>query len=365
MVPLTNDANTVGSDLYMKNMETGLLTDISVDTNPADAESGANVLGMVGSSEDGSYVYYVATGAMAGAAESGKPNLYLWHDGSLNFIATLSPADEKNWQVGVIQEATSMVSPDGQHVLLSSAAPLTGYDNTDAVTGEPDTEIYSYSASSGQIACVSCRPDGSQPQTSIGLNPGLHGQFNAFEYPIRYMSDDGSLVVFATTESLLPKDVNGVQDVYAYRDGQLHLLSTGNSEFPTLFISMSPNGEDVFLGTSEKLTATDKDLLSDVYDARSGGGFPPPAEAEAACTGVECPRQESARPGAAAVGSATFQGAPNQSSKRACPAGKRKVRKKGRTQCVAKQSGATGKKKAHKKSNGKGKRHASSVEGGK
>ena len=39
------------------------------------------------------------------------------------------------------------VSADGTKLLFVSKAKLTGYDNTDKVTNEPDTEVFLYDAS--------------------------------------------------------------------------------------------------------------------------------------------------------------------------------------------------------------------------
>ena len=57
------------------------------------------MLGVVTASEDGSYVYFVAEGRLTTQANSeqeepvsGKPNLYLYHEGAVKFIATLAPA---------------------------------------------------------------------------------------------------------------------------------------------------------------------------------------------------------------------------------------------------------------------------------
>ena len=58
------------------------LTDLTPDAyNEGGQEpNGASVLGVVGASEDGSYVYFVAEGHLAGGALGGQPNLYVWHE---------------------------------------------------------------------------------------------------------------------------------------------------------------------------------------------------------------------------------------------------------------------------------------------
>jgi hypothetical protein len=79
-VELTDDANTGpddnASNLYEYDVENGMLTDLTVDTNPEDP-AGAAVLGVATASEDGSYVYFVAEGRLTSVenAESEKPVL--------------------------------------------------------------------------------------------------------------------------------------------------------------------------------------------------------------------------------------------------------------------------------------------------
>ena len=89
---LTEDAYTGPADnrpnLYEYHVESGELTDLTVDTTDP---NGAAVLGVVQISEDGSYVYFVATGHLAEGAIGGQPNLYVIHNGGTpKFIATLA-----------------------------------------------------------------------------------------------------------------------------------------------------------------------------------------------------------------------------------------------------------------------------------
>ena len=85
----------------------GTLTDLTVDHNAGES---AGVEGMLpGASEDGSYVYLVATGVLSEAANSehekaapGANNLYVLHDTgagwTTTFIARLSGEDAHDWQ---------------------------------------------------------------------------------------------------------------------------------------------------------------------------------------------------------------------------------------------------------------------------
>ena len=63
--------NNKGSDLYSYDVETGDLTDLTVDHEPADKETGAGVEHVVGASRDASYIYFIASGKLAPGETSG------------------------------------------------------------------------------------------------------------------------------------------------------------------------------------------------------------------------------------------------------------------------------------------------------
>jgi DNA-binding beta-propeller fold protein YncE len=145
--------------------------------------------GVLGASEDGSYVYFVADGALAPGATRGycspleeeRPagttcNLYVRHyDGSkwtaTKLIAALSDEDLPDWDgigvPGALDFMTSRVSPNGQYLAFMSNRSLTGYDNEDVTSEKPgerlDEEVYLYDASSERLACASCNPTGARP----------------------------------------------------------------------------------------------------------------------------------------------------------------------------------------------------------
>ncbi len=54
---------------------------------------------------------------------------------------------------------SSRVSPDGRYLAFMSERPLTGYDNTDAVSGQPDEEVFLYDAGNKQAGVRVVRPD--------------------------------------------------------------------------------------------------------------------------------------------------------------------------------------------------------------
>ena len=308
---LTGDsvAKPGSPDLYeydLEGPEEERLTDLSV---PAGAGAGANVQGVVGSSVDGSYVYFVADGVLSEGKNAegvepaeGHPNLYLYHDAHNTFIATLGPADGNFTLSGGSSAValgdwrdpghrTAEVSSDGRAVTFMSTLPLTHYDN--AFEGVPVTEVFVYEAETGRIACASCNPSGEPPVASAGefhreggvviawgsLLP-TSGSLDA--YQSRVISEGGSRVFFDSIEPLVPRDSNGYLDVYEWeRDGSgsctlpqgcVYLLSGGQNPENSYLLDASESGDDVFFVSRAQLASKDRGSDAEaLYDARVGG----------------------------------------------------------------------------------------------
>jgi len=232
----------------------------------------------------------------------------MWHEGAedaLTFIATLSPADSPDW-AGVyrLPGFTSRVSPDGHWVTLMSDKGLTGYDNHDANSGEPDEEVFIYGADSGRLTCASCDPSGARPVGGLdaGGSEAWTHQWVAASIPTwteyaeqsslhqsRFLSNNGRLF-FDSIDPLVPGDINGRQDVYEWEpdgEGSCHgapgctyLISGGTGTADSEFVDASDSGDDVFFLTRDRLVAQDVDTNYDIYDAR-------------VCTSAEpCPAQQ-------------------------------------------------------------------------
>ncbi len=355
------DTPTQGQDLYSYEVDTGELTDLTVDSqgNPR----GAAVKGLVGISDDGSYAYFVAEGGLLPGTSQEQCTffgqsfckLYVYHDGVTKYVASLAGKDEADWRLVDLGEDAARVAVDGSAVLFRSMRSLTGYDNQSLgcahFEGKPCSEFFRYSFPDEEIVCVSCLPTGTPPSRSAQFGTG--GDFFSKETgetaEPRNLSADGNRAFFESPDALVPGDTDGVADVYEWEakgtgscesesqnGGCIYLISSGTSPEPAQFLGASRNGDHVFFFTEQQLVPSDKDHLFDVYDAGVGAGLAaqhtlaPPSCASTACQANPAP------PPDPSLASAAYSGAGNvhrAAKGRKCPKGKRKVRRGSKVSC--------------------------------
>src|SRR5215831_12711115 len=296
------------------------LRKVFTDQQPADG--GGPTDSVLGTSSDGSYLYFTNRSALL----PGQPHLpltdtdlYAWHNGTVTFIGSVDANVPLNdnlnhlWLGGL----DARVTPDG-HTLLFTAwdgTGLTGYNHggtcfSISVAGQgPCSELYRYDADTGHLTCVSCNPTGA-PATSDAtfiIKEGVGGAQTTshLNHP---MTDDGKHIFFETGERLLPaQDVNGkASDVYEWTaegvsgcssassgfsardEGCLSLISSGKSPDGSHFLEATPSGSEVFFTTDQQLLGWDQDTNYDLYDARIGGGFAEPPVPATECSGEAC-----------------------------------------------------------------------------
>ena len=289
---LTDDATaTAGRQLYRYDTVTQELVDLTVDTSGS--ESGADVLGVLGMSVDGSHVYFAANGVLAPGATAGSCkngsgglcSIYAWHDGATTLISRVSSAgssigesDAANWiptpeTPPIAREKASRVDPAGKVLLFRSKLPLTGYDNNGR------DQLYRAELTSGgrTLQCVSCNPTGAPAGGDASLQafpPKLASPKGQAPVLTHNLSLGGGRIFFDSPEQLVAGDTNGVNDVYEWEangtgscrsedqnGGCLYLLSGGTDPQPSYFADAGANGDDAFFFTYGRLVGQDKDEL--------------------------------------------------------------------------------------------------------
>lgn len=316
----TADGSTVfytNGDLYAYDVASGHTTDLT---------PGVAVEQVVGSSENGQYVYYLANG--------GK--LALWHNGASTSITSVPLRLLPEGRLSV------EVTPDGHSIVftIEESKFYPGLSESNYVE-----RVDVYDADTETLYCASCTSHG-----TLGRLPMTNSE-NV--YQPRWMSSNGAHAFFVTREGLVPQDTNETQDVYEWErpgvggcsesTGCVYLLSAGTSVAHSAFLDASESGNDVFIVTRSNLAGNDEDGLNDIYDVRVGQ----PKSAPPACTGTGCQGLPSAPPIFATPSSVTFEGVGNFSSSVQSEKANTKTSKKAK---------ARKKKKRKKKRKGKGSR---------
>lgn len=260
----------------------------TTDLTPA-----GGVVGVLGASAGGGTVYY-----------QDASGLRRWSGGSITTVANGAVAADPSTYPPTTGRAR--VSADGTKLLFLSTESLTGYNNLDKVTGQPDTEVFLYDAGAGSLTCASCNPLGKRPigPSSIpGAVPNGSAPGSTFSYKPRALSASGRRVFFDSGDALLSADSNskpatgtGIPDVYEWEAqgegscgtpaGCIGLISSGPAPQGASLADASADGADVYFLTDASLVGTDPGS-GDLYDARIGGGFPEPTP-PIPCEGDAC-----------------------------------------------------------------------------
>jgi hypothetical protein len=306
------------------------------ETHAGDALSGtpADVVGVLGSSADGSVVYFAAGGRFAensrkyefvnakGEHEHASEtpageeevhqggeelvNLYEWYQPPstppvVTFIARLASTrydddpdeegrgDEEDWSDFLGDDypetKTSRVSVGGETLLFSSRRALTGYDNS----GPCDAglmicaELFRYRAGSegalGRVTCVSCNPDPALAPRGDALLVGQgEGPRDGGEegWLGRNLSADGDRVFFDSPDALVPEDTDSpTPNVYEWEaDGEGGCESSAQDEGCLYLISSGTSNEQSYFGDA---SANGDDVFfftrQELVPSSEGGNF--------------------------------------------------------------------------------------------
>jgi Tol biopolymer transport system component len=303
---------------------------------------------------DGSSIYFSGERALVPDAEHGNMNLYVWHAGEVQLIASIPKEGNRPQEY--------MASPNGRWFAFTSWSNLTEYDSRSKTAcvefsrGDPQDpvtkggvackQVYRYDVETEELLCASCPPDGAPPIGGARMGPeNVEGDFN---FP-RAMLDDGT-VIFDTPQPLSGADSNSNRDVYTFDGSDTTLISGGRTASRSEFDEASADGSSIFFTTQDQLVGQDKDTIADVYVSRVNGGIaaqnPPPPRGE--CIRDDCKETPNAGPEMPFGGSEALSGPGNVKPKKAgkrCGKGRQVRKVKGKSRCVKKQPGKAKKQK--------------------
>jgi DNA-binding beta-propeller fold protein YncE len=324
---LTGPSGAGLGDLYVCEAPVSEIACALTDLTPKVAGEEADVLGIVAASQSGDTVYFVADSALGTSAprgdcgegeseqvEEGKQcNLFVMRRGSSGWeaptlIGVLSEGDEQDWRVNLTRHTASL-SENGQWLVFMSKQRLTGYDNRDATSDQPDEEVYAYNSASatGALTCVSCNPTGERPSglEYRVIEERLAGGPHVWEgrrwlaanipgwTPFRLgdsahdarLVNDAGRVFFNAADSLVAGDGNSAEDVYEWEPsgvgscngesvafgttsgGCVGLVSSGTSGQESGLVDASASGDDVFFLSFAPLTEAAGASSLALYDA--------------------------------------------------------------------------------------------------
>jgi hypothetical protein len=333
-----------GCNLYMYDFSRPAGHEL-VDLSAGDSSgTGPNVEAPALISDDGSHVYFIARGVLTAqpngfgqVARAGAENLYVADTvaGKVAFIADLCSGQGLSGSVTGVSQCPSTFSdiwkfdpnnadplvepgyrddatPDGRFLVFGSYGQLTPDDHNQALN------VFEYDAQTGSLVRVSVGHDGQDQNGNGGGQDAIvkrgrtpwskDPQDAAPPYYLPAVSADGQTVVFTTARPLQDGAVNGLTNAYEWHQGEVNLISGGQGGVPSDHVSVSSSGNDIFFTTDQGLVPQDTDGLTDLYDARVGGGFPTPPTPTAPCAGDACQGAPSAVPGLPTAASVTFAG---------------------------------------------------------
>ncbi len=273
--------------------------------------------------------FQLAPGAPSYDPETRQESLYVWRDGVTRFVAQVDPTSIPATRMG---QSMRVLSSNGRYLAYTdnSTGPSSGAARTGADLGGPNpacqrelgggawepevcAQVFVYDADADELQCASCRTDGLAPKGPSGdpTSGAGAGRIRMDHRQMQTVADDGT-TFFTTGEALVEEDLNGLNDAYAFRDGEHRLLSRATEKAPARFLDATPDGKSVFIATNDQIAPTDDDKAVDIYMTREGAGFPfAPPIVDAPCEGGEC-RAPFALPTALPLaGSVAFSGSGN------------------------------------------------------
>jgi hypothetical protein len=202
--------------------------------------NGAFPVGFAGSSEDGSRVFFETGEQLVSTDTDSSTDVYERSTGTTSLVS----AGQINGN-GAFDASYEGSSADGSRVFFETHEQLVSADT------DSNTDVYERSAA-----------------TTKRVSSGGSGPFDA---SFSGASADGTRVFFETSERLISRDTDSVEDVYERSANSTKRVSTGeiNAEAAE-FSGASADGTRVFFWSREPLVPADGDAFGDVYERSNG-----------------------------------------------------------------------------------------------
>jgi hypothetical protein len=286
------------SDLYSYELQSDTYTLLSGDVPGAITTNriGGPPYAQTAVSPAGDPIYFLSE-------VEGSTALYAYHAGHSARLA-VSPAGDTHLGPSFLSSYEApQVTPDGEHLVFVSNAPLTGQRLNRHL------QEFQYSAQDQTLTCSSCPPDGAAP--TANARPELQQSAQNLRADWRVQSDDGATVVFNTDAPLLPEDEDDTEDPYLWRQGSLSLLTPGPESRHSRAWGIDANGENVLISASGDLSADAAGDLPKLFVLRIGGGYLQPPQ-PTPCEGSLCRNPGTFAGSAESPGSAFFNASPTR-----------------------------------------------------
>lgn len=257
------DVNGV-ADLYRYDVEAGTLQRISA----AATAEGAAVKTAI-SADEGRAAWFVTP------LSADLDALWWWTAGSRPRLVSAARTGAFVFQPH--QAATdrqTQLTPDGRVVVWETTARIGG--NTGV------SRALVRAAADGAVDCVSCN--------ATGASGGRFGNAapSGLRIPLGRISADGETVVFETGMTLVAEDTGLLPDVYAWRDGKVSLISSGDGVSRRRGLAGISRDGDIFFRDAAQLLPWIEGDRTKVWTARVRGGFPAPAAPLPDCADEIC-----------------------------------------------------------------------------
>jgi Tol biopolymer transport system component len=215
-----------------------------------------------GASSDGTKVFFSTSESLVSSDTDRAEDIYMRNlaTGTTTLVSAgenLCAGCGNGPGAAIYVDATS----DGTRVDFVSSEQLSTADKDSAA------DVYQRDLTTGQTTLVSAGDGSCSPTCGNGAADAL----------FQGASGDGEVVLFATTEKLVPADTDNLGDIYA-RDlgsGTTTLVSEPGTcpaevDCTPAFAGVSADGSRVFFETNERIDTGDTDKSSDVYEWHAG-----------------------------------------------------------------------------------------------